>query len=226
MSSFLARGRARVGGAFVAVAAVAVALGSGAVGSGAAAAPAPGTSDHSGPVINSNFADPDILAGRQRLPRLRDQLRRPEHPAPESTDLVHWTKQPDAAPTLGAWVATTCTFTPGGATDRCVWAPEVTQVRQHATSSTTPPGTRRRASSASASRLDLAERAVRAGEPTRRWSAPPTQGGAIDPSTYTENGQHYLLWKADGNCCNLPAIIYLQPLSADGLTLTGPAQPS
>jgi len=50
-------------------------------------------------------------------------------------------------------------------------------------------------------------------------------GGAIDAATYTENGQLYLLWKADGNCCpGLTAIIYLQPLSADGSTLTGPPQ--
>ena len=35
--------------------------------------------------------------------------------------------QPDAAPQLGDWVGE-CSFTPGGATDNCVWAPEVTEV--------------------------------------------------------------------------------------------------
>jgi hypothetical protein len=48
-------------------------------------------------------------------------------------------------------------------------------------------------------------------------------GGAIDASTYAEGGRLYLLWKADGNCCpGLTAIVHLQPLSADGMTLTGP----
>ena len=57
----LARGPDQIGGAVVTAATVALALGSGAVGSGAAAPAAPGTNDHSGPVINANFADPDIL---------------------------------------------------------------------------------------------------------------------------------------------------------------------
>ena len=54
----------------------------------------------------------------------------------------------------------------------------------------------------------------------------PTElGGAIDPSTIvTPDGEAYLLWKADGNCCGLPTAIYAQPISEDGLTVTGPAQ--
>jgi len=54
----------------------------------------------------------------------------------------------------------------------------------------------------------------------------PTElGGAIDPSTIvTTDDQAYLLWKADGNCCGLPTAIYAQPISDDGLSVTGPAQ--
>lgn len=54
---------------------------------------------------------------------------------------------------------------------------------------------------------------------------PAAQGGAIDASTYAENGQLYLLWKAHGNSCDLPAAINIQPLAADGQTLTGPPVP-
>ncbi len=50
------------------------------------------------------------------------------------------------------------------------------------------------------------------------------QGGAIDPSIFvTPAGQPYLIWKTDGDCCNLPTVIYSQPLSPDGLETDGPA---
>ena len=52
---------------------------------------------------------------------------------------------------------------------------------------------------------------------------PTAQGGAIDPSIFvTTNGTPWLLWKADGDCCNLPTHIYSQQLSADGLSTVGP----
>ena len=52
---------------------------------------------------------------------------------------------------------------------------------------------------------------------------PTAQGGAIDPSIFVAtNGTPWLLWKADGDCCNLPTHIYSQQLSADGLSTVGP----
>ncbi|MCU1676912.1 MAG: hypothetical protein JWM93_1670 [Frankiales bacterium] len=179
------------------------------------------------PVIDSNFADPDILlvdgvyyayatnSGGQNV-----QLQ-------TSTDLVHWTPQPDVAPTLGAWVGD-CSFDPGGATDRCIWAPEVTAVdggyvlyytardslapRQciGVSFSTSPYGPF----------LPVGTDPLVCPDGARGTT---DLGGAIDASTYEENGQLYLLWKADGNCCaGMRAIIFIQPLSADGRTLTGP----
>lgn len=53
---------------------------------------------------------------------------------------------------------------------------------------------------------------------------PLSEGGAIDPSPFvTEDGDPYLLWKADGNCCDLATTIYSQPLSSDGLSTAGDA---
>jgi Glycosyl hydrolases family 43 len=50
------------------------------------------------------------------------------------------------------------------------------------------------------------------------------QGGAIDPSVFAApDGSHWLLWKSDGDCCGLPTSIYSQQLSADGLSVVGPA---
>jgi arabinan endo-1,5-alpha-L-arabinosidase len=51
---------------------------------------------------------------------------------------------------------------------------------------------------------------------------PVDQGGAIDAASFVDaDGQRYLVWKNDGNCCGLPTWIQLQPLSADGATLAG-----
>ena len=51
---------------------------------------------------------------------------------------------------------------------------------------------------------------------------PKDEGGAIDASTFTDDdGTRYLLWKNDGNCCGLDTWLYGQPLSDDGLSLTG-----
>ncbi|GGM16851.1 family 43 glycosylhydrolase [Deinococcus aerophilus] len=50
------------------------------------------------------------------------------------------------------------------------------------------------------------------------------EGGSIDASPFQDaDGTRYLLWKNDGNCCNQATNLYLQPLSADGLRLTGKA---
>lgn len=48
---------------------------------------------------------------------------------------------------------------------------------------------------------------------------PLDKGGAIDPSVIVHDGDPYLVWKADGNCCKLPTEIYSQRLSSDGLSV-------
>jgi beta-xylosidase len=52
------------------------------------------------------------------------------------------------------------------------------------------------------------------------------RGGSIDPSTFVdEGGQHYILWKNDGNSVHGQTWLFIQSLSEDGLSLTGkPAQ--
>ncbi len=41
-------------------------------------------------------------------------------------------------------------------------------------------------------------------------------GGSIDPSPIDVDGVHYLMWKNDGNCCNIPTRIWIAPLTEDG----------
>ncbi|RKS80063.1 carbohydrate-binding protein with CBM35 doain [Motilibacter peucedani] len=175
------------------------------------------------PVIDSNFADPDVLLvdGVYHAYATNDSGQNVQHQT--SKNLRSWTPQPDAAPTLGPWVGD-CSFTPGGATDRCVWAPEVTKVAGGYALYYTA---RDRASQRQCIGVSTATSPNGPFLPVGDGPlvCPSDLGGAIDASTYTEGGQQYLLWKADGNCCALPATIFVQPLSADGKTLTGPATP-
>lgn len=47
-------------------------------------------------------------------------------------------------------------------------------------------------------------------------------GGSIDPFAFQDSdGQLYLLYKNDGNCCGKPVGLWIQPLSPDGLALAG-----
>jgi hypothetical protein len=52
----------------------------------------------------------------------------------------------------------------------------------------------------------------------------PTQlGGAIDPEPFVDaDGRAYLLWKNDGNCCELPVSLWSQLLTPDGLGVAAP----
>ncbi|WP_380168066.1 family 43 glycosylhydrolase [Jannaschia sp. R86511] len=176
------------------------------------------------PVVDANFPDPDVVRvdGVYHAYATNSGGRNVQHRT--STDLLSWTERPDAAPQLGAWVGE-CSFAPGGATDRCVWAPEVTEVEGGYALYYTA---RDRASQRQCIGLSLADTPdgpfVPVGEdplvcPTAL--DPPDLGGAIDAATFAEDGRLWLLWKADGNCCDRAAILFAQELSADGTTLTG-----
>ncbi len=49
------------------------------------------------------------------------------------------------------------------------------------------------------------------------------RGGSIDPSFVAGvDGERWLLYKDDGNCCGLPTTIYAVPLTAGGTAIAGP----
>ena len=181
------------------------------------------------PVVDSNFADPDVLlvGGVYHAYATNTGGDNVQHKT--STDLVKWTTRADAAPTLGDWVGA-CSFEPGGATDRCIWAPEVSKVAGGYALYYTA-----RDKLAPRQCIGVSFSTTPDGPFTPVGTDPlvcpdgqrgaPNLGGAIDASTFEENGQLYLLWKSDGNCCSLPATIFIQPLSSDGRTLTAPATP-
>ncbi|WP_305783660.1 family 43 glycosylhydrolase [Symbioplanes lichenis] len=191
-----------------------------------AAAPAPSTAaPTAAPVIDQNFADPDVLqVGRTYYAYATNSDGRTIKWA-TSTDLTTWTVQPsDALPTLGAWADTDWSFPPGGVGDRGVWAPEVfaTGPRSFVMWYTAH-------DRASGKQCIGAATATSPGGPfTPRDTAlvcTPEIGGAIDASSYTEHGRRYILWKNDGNCCAQDTWLRLQQVSADGLRRTGAETP-
>ncbi|MFF2267873.1 family 43 glycosylhydrolase [Cellulosimicrobium cellulans] len=180
------------------------------------------------PVVDANFPDPDILLvdGVYHAYATNHQGQNVQHRT--STDLVTWSAPTDAAPDLGAWVSESCTFAPGGATDRCVWAPEVSAVEggyalyYTARDATSP----RQCLGVALSDTPDGPFVPVGDDPIvcpNGEAGTEDLGGAIDAATFLDGDQLYLLWKADGNCCTgKTAIIFAQPLSPDGATLTGP----
>ncbi len=187
-----------------------------------AAAPAGAAPSAARAVLPGDFPDPDVLqvSGTYHAYATGGGGTNVRHAT--SRDLRRWTVQPDLAPQLGAWASASCSEDAGRGTSDCVWAPDVSVVpgtttfTLHYTAKLA--GTSRQCIGVSTAPGPAGPFVPASADPL----VCPADTGAIDPATFTDDdGQRYLLWKADGNCCGLPAVIYAQPLSRDGLRLTG-----
>lgn len=176
------------------------------------------------PVVDADFPDPDVLLvdGVYHAYATNNVTHKVQHRT--SHNLRRWTEQPDAAPGIGEapgdWVGP-CRTLPDGSVDYCVWAPEVTEVdggyALYYTARDAASG-RQCIGLATATSPD-GPFVDTLGEP---FVCPTDLGGAIDAATVRDGDDLYLMWKSDGNCCALPAVLFVQPLSSDGATLTGP----
>ncbi len=166
------------------------------------------------PVIDEDFPDPDVLYADDTYYLYATNGDYQNVQVASSENLEDWTQlEEDALPELPKWVI------PGK-----TWAPEVTEITpgnfvMYFTAANFRP---------SVQCIGVATSTSPTGPFTVQGEGmlvcPEDQGGAIDASTYAENGTTYLLWKNDGNCCGLDTWLYIAPLSPDGLTLAGPAQ--
>ncbi|MFC4427844.1 glycoside hydrolase family 43 protein [Deinococcus navajonensis] len=164
------------------------------------------------PVINENFPDPFVLREGKTYHAYATNTANANVPHATSRNLLQWERAGDAMPVLPAWAE-------GGRT----WAPEVARVGKNYVLYFT-------AQHAESGRQCIgAATATSAAGPFRDPSSKPlvcqlAEGGSIDASPFLDaDGKRYLLWKNDGNCCNQATNIYIQPLSSDGLHLTGKA---
>lgn len=169
------------------------------------------TRTYTNPVIPEDFPDPFILTvGKTFYAYATNNARNQNVPYQTSSDLVHWTPGGDAMPQLPRWADVGLT-----------WAPEVAHIGQNYLLYYT-------ARDKLSGRQCVGVASARSpGGPfvdknERPLVCQAEDGGSIDASPFLDtDGKRYLLFKNDGNCCNLPTHIYLQPLSADGLKVTG-----
>ena len=186
-------------------------------GPGPSLAPAsvgPAAGEFQNPVIDRNYADPFVLkaAGRYYAFATGDLTYNIQ--VSISDNLVEWSPRQEALPKLPIWQPSAKGLT---------WAPEVVETSAGFVLHYT-------ARDVQAGRQCLAVAVSAAPEgPYVDSSAGPLTcqydlGGSIDSSPFEDaDGQRYLLWKSDGNCCGIPVRFFIADLSSDGLKLESKA---
>ena len=170
------------------------------------------------PVYRANFPDPFVLPHEGRYLAYATNAARDQANVQMavSGDLVRWAplrdgkKLHDAMPVLPAWAQRGWT-----------WAPEVIKLDDRYLLFFTA---REKASGKQCT--GVAESTDPLGPFTSAASAPLVcqreLGGTIDASPFRDaDGQLYLYYKADANAVGKPTDIFVQPMTADGLALTG-----
>ncbi len=173
-----------------------------------ASATPPGT--YVNPVLADDTPDPWVLRVGGTFHLYATQGGGSNVQAATSSDLVHWVRSPDALPQLGAWAQ-------AGST----WAPEVVRVGDAFVMYYVAHDSRSgKQCIGRATAADAAGPFRDAG--SRPFVCQPTLGGSIDPDAVRgADGELYLYWKNDGNCCGQPVHLWGQQLSGDGGRLTG-----
>ncbi|WP_426168683.1 glycoside hydrolase family 43 protein [Sandarakinorhabdus sp. DWP1-3-1] len=164
------------------------------------------------PVIRADFPDPFLLAVGSRTLAFATNHGDTNVQVAISADLKDWRRLPDALPTLPKWARRGFT-----------WAPEVIAVADGYVLYFTA-----RDAASGLQCIGAATARDPRGPYAPHGAAPlvcdTARGGSIDPSPFRDaDGRLYLYVKNDGNHprFNLPTEIIAQPLTADGLALTG-----
>jgi len=168
------------------------------------------------PVIQTNFPDPAILqVGTSYYAYATDGNGKNIQVA-RSPDLIHWTLLPvDALPTTPSWAQPVGTY---------VWAPDVIQI-----GNTYVMYYVARDNASNKQCVGVATGSKPEGpfvdKSNKALVCQTNLGGTIDPYPLKDGSTLYLYFKNDGNCCQLTTSIYVQPLTSDGLHVTGEAKP-
>ena len=150
-------------------------------------------------------------------------------PAISSSDLATWTRERDVMPGLPAWT---------GLNFGTRWAPGVIQIDDAfvlyfvaCDANYRPPNFEGQACVLPVDQVDRQCIGVATAdnplgpfidESDEPFVCQHELGGSIDAYPFRDvDGELYLYWKNDGNCCGLPVGLWVQHLSEDGLELTG-----
>ncbi|MFN8496321.1 MAG: glycoside hydrolase family 43 protein [Anaerolineae bacterium] len=166
------------------------------------------------PVVNRDFADPDTLKVGDAYYAYATNANGMNVQVARSMDMVNWDMPREALPALPHWASLQSGLT---------WAPEVwtsadgkTYVMYFVTRDT----------ASDKQCIGLATSDKPEGPFKARDDKPficqVDEGGTIDAASFVDtDGSRYVLFKNDGNCCNITTRIYIQKVSSDGLTLEG-----
>jgi beta-xylosidase len=129
-----------------------------------------------------------------------------------STDLIHWQRLGDALPALPPWVDLNSSNT---------WAPGVIQIDEKLMMYY---AARDKETDRQCIGVGVSEKPDGAflDPNAKAFICQSELGGSIDPYPFRDDdGELYLLWKNDGNCCGMDVWLWTQKLGPDGLTLQG-----
>ena len=155
------------------------------------------------PVIPGDYPDPSVIrVGNDFWATATSSEWGPQFPILHSTDLVNWDLAGSVFPHRPQWAVAN------------FWAPEISEHRGKYFVYYV--GRKKGGPLA----VSVATADQPAGPYTDHGPLVAQPAGSIDPVPVTdEKGKRFLIWKEDGNSRRLPAILWLQPLSDDGLKL-------
>jgi beta-xylosidase len=177
--------------------------------------PAPGPGEFVNPVLDTDFPDPFVLKVGDTWWAYATEGNAQHIQVARSNDLASWEQLDDALPQIPAWSL--------GRT----WAPEVTRigtgyVMYYAADAFDFKTPRQGDAQCITTAVSSSPQGPFADPNSKPLLCQPELGGSIDPSPFQDrDGKRYLLWKNDGNCCDIPTRLYVQQLSDDGRRLMG-----
>jgi beta-xylosidase len=172
----------------------------------------PGAGEFVNPVIERNFADPDVILVDGTYYGYATGNLTYNIQVATSDDLVTWSRSQEALPRLPIWQPSAAGLS---------WAPEVIETSagyvMHYSARHVQSG------------LQCLSIAI-ADDPAGPFVDESTEpllcqwdiGGSIDSHPFRdEDGTLYLFWKNDGNCCGFPTWLWYAELSEDGTEVVG-----
>lgn len=162
------------------------------------------------PVYEDNFPDPFVLEADGQWYAYATQNTFGTFPILRSDDLVTWSVVGNGMPELAPWASV-----------GRHWAPEVVQIEDQYLAYYTAKDRESTKQCIGIAVSDSPEGPF-VDEAAEPFICQSEDGGSIDASPFIDaDGTPYLLWKNDGNNIGTTSWIYIQELSADGLSLVG-----